>query len=214
MFLKNNEKEVEPGAGDFDKIATALETASEVMNRIAKFVIPNNVSDEWSDISSMSIHSLNDTVVDNACIHDLNTASTLRKSSNPEKCATSDESDSDTESYGKDTPSNNLETLKETCSFFSLVLLTIKFVFLLLLNIISIFMIVQLLFTTTVYILTGKMFLEFKAEQVPETWLEKVNVAVFGSEEEILVIRNVFEVFYKDNIVIFLKCLTKYFEHN
>lgn len=215
MILKNNEHKVEPGAGDFDKIATALITSSETMNRIAQLVITNNVCYESSDESSLSIHTFNETVVDDASIHNLNDASTttLGKSSNPQKYAFSEDSDFDTESYGRDTPPSKLEIPKESRSFLSLVLCSIKFIFLLLINIFSICIMIQLLFTTTVYIFTQKLFLEFKAEKAPETWLEKATVAAFGSEEETIQIYNVFEVFYIHNIVKFLKCLIEYFDH-
>lgn len=215
MILKNNENKVEPGAGDFDKIATALETSSQVMNRIAQFLIIHNASDECSDMPSVSIHTLNDTIVDDASTHKLNVASTttLGKSSNPEKYEVSEDSDFDTESYDRCTPPNNLEIPKQSRSFFLLILFLIKFIFSLLINVISICIIIQLLFTTSVYILTGKLFLELKAEKAPETWLEKATVAAFGLEEEIIQIRNVFEVFYIENLVKFLKSLIKYFEH-
>lgn len=212
-ILKTDENIFEPGAGDFDKIATALETSSQVMNRISQFIVTNNVSDKCFDLSSVSIHTLNDTVDDDTSIHNLTAANTITsgKSSNPDNFTLSEDSDFDTESYGRVT-SNNLETTKERGSFISHVLFTTKFIFLLLINIISICIINQLLFTTTVYILTGKLFLEFKAEKEPKTWLEKATVAAFGSEEEIIQIRNVFEMFYKHNLLIFFKCVIKYFD--
>lgn len=214
-ILKNTETKVEPGAGDFDKIATALETSSQVMNRIAQFLVTNTVSDECSDISCVSIHTLDDAVVGDASIHNVNgeSTTTLGKSSNPERNEFSEYSDFDTESYGKDTPSNNVEIPKESRSVFSPILFSIKFIFLLLINIITICIIIQLLFTTTVYIITGKLFLEFKAEKAPETWLEKATVAAFGSEEEIIQIRNMFEVFSTHNLVKFLKYIIKCFDH-
>lgn len=214
-IFKNSENVI--GAGDFNKIATALETSSHTTNKIAQFVITNHVSDECFDVSSVSIHTLNDTVADDASIHTLNAASstTLGRSYNPNTYAFSEafeSSDVDKESY-RDTLSNNLEIRNESCSFYSRVLFSIKFIVLLLTNTISFCIIIQLLFTTTVYILTGELFLEFKAEKVPETWLEKATVAAFGSEEEIIQIRNVFEVFYKHNLIKLSKCVIKYFNH-
>lgn len=212
-ILKNNNSKVEPGAGDFDKIATALETSCRTVNRIAQFVITNNVSDECSDISGVSIHTLNDAVVDDVSIRNLSCASTTTLGKSNNTLIFSEESDFDTESDGKDSPCNNFQIPKESRSFFSPILLSIKFMFLLLINILSICLIIQLLFTTTVYILTGKLFLEFKVEKAPETWLEKATVAAFGSEEEIIQIRNVFELFATQNLVKLLKYLINCFDH-
>lgn len=210
-LLKTDENVVEPGAGDFDKIATALETSSQAMNRIAEFIASNKICDQWFDESSVSIHTVNDTVEDDTSIHNLTAASTntLGKSSNPDNYNFS--KDFDTESYGRVTP-NNLEIPKESDSFFSHVLFTIQFIFVLLFNVISICITIQLLFTTTIYILTGELFLEFKAEKEPETWLEKATVVAFGSKEEIIQIRNVFEIFYKHNLLKIFKRVIKYFE--
>lgn len=212
MIIKTNENRIEPGAGDFDKIATILATSTQIMNGIAQFVT-DNVRDESHDISSVSIHTLNDIFLDDASRHNISATSTpiLGKSSNFESDDPSEKFDNETESYDRDARLLNLDVPKEGRSFFEHVLLSTKLIFLLFINMISIIIIIHLLFTSTVYILTGNMVLEFKVEKAPESWLDKATVAAFGSKEEIVQIHNFFELFYKHNLMKLLKYFIIYF---
>lgn len=187
---------------NFDKIANALGVSAQNCNMIVQFLL--NERTVHMDVGShrmspaVSIHSLNESIAIDESRIDLSRPA----SSNADiKLDSDEESDSDNE-----VPLLNLETHKEdTSGFFHPIIFSVKFIFLLALNILTLIITVQVMLVTILYVTSGELYIEFLVNKTPESWIDKAKDFAFGSVQESTRIHYFFELFYRHNLVNILK---------
>lgn len=187
-----------PETSNFDKIATVLSVAAQNSNMIVQFLLHERslqIEAERHRMSpAVSIHSLTESIA----LDDSRNDFSRPASSNAEvKNDSDDESDSD-----KEIPFLNLDTeYKNTSGFYNPIILSLKFLFLLVLNIITIIITVQVMFVTMVYLKTGEIYIEFYVDKTPESWIDKAKDIAFGVVQEPIRIHYFFEFFYRNNLI-------------
>lgn len=222
MESRDEDKNDGDSSDNFSKLVDSLSSATENCKLIAQFIL--NARDveacgcDGGVISpALSIHSLNDTLAINGADDryesrnhsryddgfDNKTGSTTKSDLNTSSLDKSDESDSDgseaqSERVYKNVPQTNTSYLG---SLFD----TVKLLVLLLLNVVTLFIMAELMFVSLVYVLTGDRYIEFYVDRAPDTWLDKAKLVAFGPEQEAVRIQSIVELFYRDNIVNILK---------
>lgn len=134
------------------------------------------------------------------------------------------EPDSNSNVFFRDDKSDDEQTLEETDStkhfsnsvakdegrsYFHKLYDFIKLIVLLLLNVVTISVTVEIMFRSLVYIATGDTRIKFKVDRSPEGWLGKAKELAFGPQEELVTIDSFVELFYVDNYVSIIKYLIK-----
>lgn len=213
----------------FNKALDTLTIATQNSHMISRFL--NNLSNarEYDDTRlscAVSIHSLNesmalegpsasahDSVDDNSSTKDVHDHEFTEPSPKASEVQVNKNDNIDTDKnneFGNEANVNkdvNLNVIKEegAFSFFRPVFDTIKFITLLGLNIIVIFITAEIIFISMVHVITGKSYIEFYTERTPNTLSEKIKSVAFGPESEFVRINSMLELFYKQNFVNILK---------
>lgn len=205
MLLKNQERKDEEHS--FDKIAEVLALATQNCSNISQFLMnESSISLESSHSGNVSIHSLHEPLIDHRDDSD-----TSSDSNRPETYKTdqTDHSNSDDSCHYTTTPKLNIiNQTNEQSGIFQTLLFPIKFILLLILNLITITIATECMFICLVYIFTGKLYIEFNIARSPQTWAERVKELTFGIEEETVQIKSIFQLFQSHNVIHILKYLT------
>lgn len=190
------------------KVVDALSVATHNSSMLAQFLANYRTeTDNRSMSSAMSIHSLSDSLPIAGTSSDYKVETSTPNSSKENVKSTDDMDDSDSSSdAGPKIPDFNLDLDDDnSTSFIEPVSNSVKFIFLLVLNVVSIMITTQVIFITLVYIFTGQIFLELNVEKSPQSWFDRAKVMAFGPAEETIRIHSIFEVFYRHNLVNILK---------
>lgn len=86
-------------------------------------------------------------------------------------------------------------------------LFCVKFIFLLLLNLLSMYVIAEALFIGSLYATTGRTCLEFHVEKKPSGLYENIKWITVGLQRDQVRIDSLFQMFYPQNIIFILKYL-------
>lgn len=195
------------------KVTDALSVATQNTNMIAQFLVNQRVEEPSSRMSSsVSIHSLNDSYSDGARATTSIDYKVESSTPDPKVIHDSDEVDSESSSdeEANKMPDFNLNLDENNSTgFFEPIFDSIKFIFLLVLNVVTIMITTQVMFITLAYIFTGEIYLEFAVDKSPQSWLEKAKAFAFGSTEETIRIHSIFEIFHRQNVVNILKYFTQ-----
>lgn len=209
-----------------DKIVGALSVVAHSTNMIAQFLNQSSsVLDECAT-SSLSIHSLDTLAIEGPsrrtgsdhlsykgfeCLADEDDDRPNCKNEF-EKPGFSDDledvHDSDEES--EDEPRAQNTYYKYAVAQCNQLFYVVKFIVLVVLNILITIVVVELLFGTMVLAITGQPWFEFTVEKFPESWVDKVKLVAFGPETETVKIQSVIELFYRHNFVNILKYFISY----
>lgn len=217
MTLK--EKDDDPET--FNKIADALSIATQNSSMVAQFLANHRIEDTSRMSSAVSIHSLHDSLsMDGAgrtIDYKVETSTPDSTNDNIKNNNVIDDSDSDSISDDEDNeiPDYNLDFDNDDSSgFFEPIFNSIKFIFLLVLNLITIVITTQIMFITLAYIFTGEIFLELNIEKSPQSWFDMAKVFAFGPAEETIRIHSIFEVFHRQNVVNILNYFIRNINNN
>lgn len=193
---------------EFDKIANALTVSTQNCSMIVQLLMSDFLGEANVPrmSSAVSIHSLDESLAPDGAVDEALTRSESKNES--------DLTDNDRESY--DVPFLNLEAdiKPESNSFFTPIRLCLKFIILLILNVIAITITAQILFQSLVYVFTGKLYISFTVETTPQTWLDTATAMAFGSSGQTVRIDTIFELFHRDNVVKIIKYVVQYMRHN
>lgn len=168
------------------RLADALALSTQNCTMIAQYLVSER-SEAMS--SGVSIHSLPQS-------SRFSSYAPSRPDSPVTEPVASDSSDTSEE---ESAPMYNLDLKEEKSNFFQPIVQSITFIFLLLLNIVTISITIEIMFLTVAYVLTGEPFLEFVVERTPQSWLEASKVLAFGPEEELVRIDSFFGIFTRSN---------------
>lgn len=187
---------------NFDKIAEALAVATQNNSNITQFLI--NESSNTYLSRAVSIHSLHDSVT-----HDSRNEIGDSDSIRPTNVITNDSSDSDS-NFRESVPIIKIiDTKDKEGGVLQSLQFSIKFIFLLLLNVITITITAECMFICLVYVFTGKYYIEFRVPKSPQTWMEKARELTFGLDEDTVQIRSIFQLFHRQNLLDILRYLAR-----
>lgn len=201
MLFKNQTNQNDNNK-NFDKIAEALAVATQNNSHITQFLI--NESSNTYLSRAVSIHSLHDSVTHDDSRNEIGDTDSIRPHST--NVITNDSSD--TESNGESVPIIKIiDTKEKEGGVLQSLQFSIKFIFLMLLNVITITITAECMFICLVYIFTGKYYIEFKVPKSPQTWMEKARELTFGLDEDTVQIRSIFQLFRRQNLLDILRYL-------
>lgn len=199
----------------FDKIAEVLSIAARNCANISQFLVnePATSASFDSNVSrSISIHSLHESLP----LEGSNEDSGIFSGSTKESHNEDDASDSDSDPNESNNYNLNKNIPLQTPSIFSVfdpIILSVKFIFLLLVDLISIAIASQVLFVCLVYVFTGELYIEFAVPKSPDTWLDKARAWTVGPPGELVRITSVFQLFHHYNIINILKYIISKLEN-
>lgn len=199
MKLKDDETDER-----FEQISEALTVALQNTSMITQFLLNEqdaNVGGRRMS-SSVSIHSFNEsTAIEGPSnTEDISRPDSRNSETNPIN-ATVDESESD---GINEPPVYNLDEQniqQEIFRFLKSIFFSIKFIFLLVLNLITILISIKVMFHSIAYITTGNLYFEFIVEKSAETWWDKAKTLAFGPQTEVVRIKSFVELFKRQNLI-------------
>lgn len=92
-------------------------------------------------------------------------------------------------------------------SIFRSIYVSIKFLVVLVVNVIVWVIVVEVMFKSMVYCVTGELFIQFTVDESADSWLAQAKRVVFGPQLATVRINTFFELFHRHNIVSILKYL-------
>lgn len=204
MHLKTNQ--VDENDDSFNKIADVLSIAAQNCTNISQFLVnESNVhASSGSNVSrSISIHSLHELTNEGSNEDSGVFSGSTRESLNQDDASYNDSTPDDFNNYNL-----NENIPLQTPSIFTVfapIVFSVKFFFLLFLNLVSIAIVSQVLFVSLAYVGTGEKYIEFTVPKSPDTWLDKARALAYGLDGEVVRITNVFQLFHHYNIINILK---------
>lgn len=224
MLKKRDEKD--DSDESFDKIIDALAISARNCNLITQLlVILNNADSDGRTSPNVSIHSLETLAIDGpntsrqSLAHGGRSTEYNSEEDKVESDYANDNDDLERDDTGNSSsdssndtePTYNLEIEENNQGVFNSWWELLKFIVILLLNLVVLVMTMEFLFLSVSYAITGERYIEFVVDKSPQSWLDKAKTAAFGPEDEIIRIRSLAEMFYKDNIIgilkFFIRCL-------
>lgn len=219
-----------------DTIVDALSTTTRNTNLIAQIL--NHAQEAHENqfdrtYSSLSIHSL-DTLTDASLsrrksVESINDTISFKgfdclpdgdeddrpRSETDYHQTSSNESGSDDESSDdkSDSSEANFVTNDEKVgkqSFFRVIFDGVKLVFLMLLNVVTTLITLEVMFLSLVFVFTGDRSIHFSVDRPPEGWVDRARELAFGPDEQIVSINSFAEIFYRDNFVNILKYIIRW----
>lgn len=195
---------------NFTKILPVLSLTAQNCNILSQYMLCEPSHTSSGRISSaVSIHSLNDSAEEAVDEANVSVDNASNKSENAD-----DDSHSESSSNVDEILKQNLVVTKQSPSFLHRIFGTIKFTFLLVLNLLTLLVTAECMFLAFVYIATGKPYLEINVTKSPQSLLDFAKASVFGPQEELVQITFIFQLFYRHNILNILKLLTYNIEYD